>query len=120
MEDPETGADLGQAGAFSWHDQVPEELSVSFSKASEHGVYDQIGGGHYYWDETERLFWSWDTPNAIRKKLAACGAVEERKLGGIFTWGLGEDAPKFDHLRAANAAVAALSASRSYEERSEL
>jgi GH18 family chitinase len=120
MEDPGTGADLGQAGAFSWHDQVPEELSESFTKALEHGVYDKIGGGHYFWDEAERLFWSWDTPNAIKRKLAASGAVEERKLGGVFAWGLGEDAPKFNHLRAANAAVAALSASRSYEERSEL
>jgi hypothetical protein len=25
MEDPETGADLGQAGGFSWHDSVPTE-----------------------------------------------------------------------------------------------
>jgi GH18 family chitinase len=119
MEDPGTGTDLGQAGAFSWHDQVPEELSGSFTKALEHGTYDQDGGGHYFWDEAERLFWSWDSPNAIKKKLA-CGAVEKRKLGGVFAWGLGEDAPKFDHLRAANAAVAAMSASRSYQERSEL
>jgi GH18 family chitinase len=50
MEDPTTGADLGKAGAFSWHDGVPEELSRSFHKAMKHGVYDREGGGHYYWE----------------------------------------------------------------------
>jgi GH18 family chitinase len=120
MEDPETGADLGQAGAFSWHDQIPDELSRSFAKALAHGAYDKKGGGHCFWDEAERLFWSWDTPDAIRRKLAPGSVLEEKKLGGVFAWGLGEDAPKFDHLRAANAALGVLSASRSNKDRSEL
>jgi GH18 family chitinase len=100
MEDPETGADLGKAGAFSWHDEVPAELADSFRKALVDGVYDEDRGGHYYWDPDERLFWSWDTPDAIRKKMPAI--IKGRKLGGVFAWGLGEDAPKFEHLRAAN------------------
>jgi GH18 family chitinase len=120
MEDPKSGADLGKAGAFSWHDEVPADLSTSFKNALAHGVYDEDGGGHYYWDESERLFWSWETPDAIRKKVSAI--VEGQKLGGVFAWGLGEDAPKFRHLKAANVALKALSIRTQdiYEERSEL
>ena len=32
MEDPLTGADLGESGAFAWHDPVPEELSASYER----------------------------------------------------------------------------------------
>ncbi|KAF1837857.1 42 kDa endochitinase-like protein [Decorospora gaudefroyi] len=103
MEDPATGADLGKAGAFSWHDDVPEELAASFGRAMEDGVYDEVGGGHYYWDAEERLFWSWDTPEAISKKVGS--VVRDKGLGGVFAWGLGEDAPEFAHLRASNEAV---------------
>lgn len=45
MEDPQTGADLGKAGAFSWHDEIPSELKESFGKALEYGIYDEVGGG---------------------------------------------------------------------------
>jgi GH18 family chitinase len=120
MEDAESGADLGKAGAFSWHDEVPANLATSFTKALAHGVYDGEEGGHYYWDEPEQLFWSWETPGSIQKKVSAM--VGGQKLGGVFAWGLGEDAPKFDHLRAANAALKAISTRNHamYEERSEL
>lgn len=109
MEDPQTGADLGQAGAFSWHDRTPSELSKSFEKALKDGEYDDVGGGHWYWDKEERVFWSWDTPDAIRKKLPVI--FGKTKLGGVFAWGLGEDAPKFEHLQASNYALSALSTS---------
>ncbi|KAL5051987.1 hypothetical protein BDW71DRAFT_3235 [Aspergillus fruticulosus] len=98
MEDPDTGADLGQAGAFSWNDAVPEDLAASFAKAMSSGEYDTVGGGYYFWDSEESLFWSWDTADAIRRKFPAI--VEEKKLGGVFAWGLGEDAPDFAHLKA--------------------
>ena len=103
LEDPTTGADLGRAAAFSWHDEVPSELVSSFDRALANGVYDSEGGGHYYFDAGEDLFWSWDTPDAIRKKFPAI--VDERGLGGVFAWGLGEDAPVFDHLKASNEGV---------------
>lgn len=101
MEDPVTGADLGQAGAFSWHDEVPSDLKESFEKALKDGVYDQVGGGQYYWDETENLYWSWDTPQAISLKFPII--VKEKGLGGVFAWGLGEDAPDWEHLKATTA-----------------
>ncbi|MCJ1397231.1 hypothetical protein MMC11_000423 [Xylographa trunciseda] len=103
MEDPTTGADLGKAGAFSWHDAVPEELSASYFRAMEHGQYDYEAGGHYYWDSEENLWWSWDTPEAIARKFPA--VVAGKRLGGVFAWGLGEDADAFAHLKAVTAGV---------------
>lgn len=103
MEDPATGADLGKAGAFSWYDPVPEELSASYERAMEQGVYDEVGGGHYYWDAEENLFWTWDTPEAIERKVQVI--MKDKGLGGVFAWGLGEDAPAFEHLKASNEAV---------------
>lgn len=116
MEDPKTGADLGQGGGFSWHDDVPSDVMKSFVKASKHGIYDKVGGGYYYWDEEEERFWTWDTASAIKKKLPLI--VGERKLGGVFAWGLGEDAPQFEHLKATTRALKDLSVAG--EERSEL
>ncbi|MCJ1285110.1 hypothetical protein MMC26_004448 [Xylographa opegraphella] len=106
MEDPETGADLGKSGAFSWHDAVPEELSLSYRKAMKNGRYDEKAGGHYYWDSTENLWWSWDTPKAIARKFPAI--VEDKGLGGVFAWALGEDADTFAHLKAVTAGVEGL------------
>ena len=96
MEDPVTGADVGQAGAFSWHDHVPAEVSASFQRAMAHGEYDNDGRGHYYWDSEEYIWWSWDTPDAIAKKFPAI--LKNKNLGGAFAWGLGEDADDFTHF----------------------
>ncbi|TGJ85141.1 hypothetical protein E0Z10_g3666 [Xylaria hypoxylon] len=103
MEDPETGADLGKTGGFSWHDDVPEDVRGSFEKALREGRYDEQGGGYWYWDEDQALWWTFDTPEAIAKKFPLI--VEEMKLGGVFAWGLGEDAPDFAHLKAFNTGV---------------
>ena len=103
MEDPDTGGDLGQAGAFSWHDRVPEDVKKSFTKALEHGEYDSKGGGHFYWDGDEDRFWSWDTPDVIVRKVPQI--IKRKRLGGAFAWALGEDADEFKHLKALNAAL---------------
>ncbi|KAI0881384.1 glycoside hydrolase family 18 protein [Annulohypoxylon maeteangense] len=108
MEDPVTGADLGRAGSFSWRDEVPQNVKASFNKAMTQGHYDEVGGGYYYWDEQEAIWWTFDTPVAIAKKFPLI--VEKEKLGGVFAWGLGEDAPRWDHLKALNAGVKSLSA----------
>lgn len=110
MEDPDTGSDLGKTGGFSWHDAVPEEVRTSFAKALEDGKYDTGLGGYYYFDEDEDLWWTFDTPAAILNKFPSI--VEPRNLGGVFAWGLGEDAPKFHHLRALNQGVRQFSAGR--------
>ncbi|KAK7914040.1 glycoside hydrolase [Apiospora marii] len=103
MEDPDTGADLGRTGGFSYHDAVPAEVADSFRKALSEGAYDEVGGGYYYLDddtgmEDDDLFWTFDTPDAIAKKFPL--VVEQKGLGGVFAWGLGEDAPEFAHLKA--------------------
>lgn len=103
LEDPQTGADLGLSGSFSWHDQVPSELVDSFDRAMQEGIYDLEGGGHYFWDEEQTIFWTWDTPEAIHQKFPLI--VDDLDLGGVFAWGLGEDAPDFKHLRALTAAL---------------
>ncbi|KAL6876912.1 glycoside hydrolase family 18 protein [Trichoderma novae-zelandiae] len=97
MEDATDGADLGKTGAFSWHDEVPVELVDSFTRAQAHGFYDE-DGSYGYWDADEKRWWSYDTPKAIEAKLPRL--VGELGLGGVFAWGLGEDAPLFKHLRA--------------------
>ncbi|CAA9964985.1 Glycoside hydrolase family 18 protein [Pyrenophora teres f. maculata] len=98
LEDPVTGADMGRTGGFSWHDKVPEDVALSLRKALANGTYDAEGGGYYYWDRDEDRWWTFDTPEAIKLKFPA--VVEKRWLGGVFAWGLGEDAPQFRHLKA--------------------
>lgn len=99
LEDPDTGADLGRAGGFSYHDAVPgDPVGASYARAMAYGSYDDEGGGHYYWDPEENLWWSWDTPYAIARKFPRI--MEEKGLGGAFAWGLGEDAEKWVHFRA--------------------
>lgn len=94
MEDPTTGFDLGQAGAFAWSDDIPSELEDSFSKALAYSVYDDTQGGVYYWDYEENIWWTWDTPAAIANKFPLI--VEKKELGGVFAWGLGEDSGKWE------------------------
>jgi len=99
MEDPKTGNDLGKCGSFSWHDKVPKDLEKSFHTALDNRVWDN--DGNYYWDAEEKIFWSWDTPASMAEKFPII--VKSRKLGGIFAWGLGEDADAFLHLKTLNA-----------------
>jgi GH18 family chitinase len=98
LEDPETGADLGGAGGFSWDDDVPGGVEGSWGKALGNGRWDGVGGGWYFWDGVERLWWTWDTESVIGKKFP--GVLEEKGLGGVFAWGLGEDGPSWERLKA--------------------
>jgi GH18 family chitinase len=75
-------------------------VAESFAKALDNGVYDDEQGGYYYWDAIEDLWWTFDTPDAIKRKFPLI--LGKRRLGGVFAWGLGEDAPLFNHLEALN------------------
>lgn len=103
LEDPTTGGDLGRAGAFSWHDEVPGEMKGSFERAILHREYDEGEGATYYYDSEEAIWWTFDDPNSIRRKVEQLN----RELGvrGTFAWGLGEDAPDFTRLGALVGAV---------------
>ncbi|KAL2268190.1 hypothetical protein VTJ83DRAFT_3036 [Remersonia thermophila] len=103
LEDLVTGTDLGNSGAFAWSDGVPETLGGSFTRAQSHsyGKYDKKGGGWYYWDgenELRCIWWTFDTPDAIKAKFPLI--VGPRDLGGVFAWGIGEDAPHYEHFAA--------------------
>ncbi|CAI4214510.1 unnamed protein product [Parascedosporium putredinis] len=114
LEDPDTGTDLGRAGAFSYHDPVPAELRKSYGRALAQGRYD--GDGFSYWDAQEGRFWSFDTPEAIRPKFDVL--VRDMHLGGVFAWGLGEDADEFEHFKVVHKEVGMLC--RESEGKSEL
>lgn len=100
LEDPETGADLGNAGAFSWHDRVPEELEASFQRATESALYDAGEGATYYHDREASIWWTFDqgTNGDIARKLTTLRG--EMNLAGVFAWGLGEDGMSFRRLSA--------------------
>lgn len=97
LEDPKTGADLGKTAGFSWHDTVPADLEKSFAKAQTHGQYFK-DGSYGYWDAEEKRWWTYDTPKSIKHKFR--NIIRPNRLGGVFAWGLGEDAPAFEHLKA--------------------
>ncbi|KAK3346199.1 glycoside hydrolase family 18 protein [Lasiosphaeria hispida] len=113
LEDPQNGADLGRGGGFSWHDGIPENVAESFSKALSQGVYDDREGGYYYLDTKEDIWWTFDTSEAVKQKFPLI--VEKRRLGGVFAWGLGEDAPAFQHLAALNEGLVEYSSGRKDE-----
>lgn len=98
LEDPITGADLGRAGAFSWHDRVPEELEASFHRALQSAEHDLEEGGTGFWDAEEGLWWTFDTGSNSDIEYKALVLMEEFGLAGVFAYGLGEDAPDFKHL----------------------
>ena len=98
LEYPTNGSDTGNSGAFAWSDPVPPAVAPSYARAIAQGTYDPVGGGQYFWDAAENIFWTWDTPDAIAKKFPTIMGKEQ--MCGVFAWGLGEDAPKYEHLSA--------------------
>lgn len=73
-------------------------ITDSWRKAQKDGKADAKGGGQYYFDSENNLFWTWDTPEFIARKFKEI--VAEKKLGGVMAWSLGEDTYKFEHLQA--------------------
>ncbi|KLO92308.1 extracellular chitinase [Fusarium fujikuroi] len=96
LEDPETGADLGKTGGFSWHDEIPQDVSTSFERAKTAGTYDK-DESYFYWDAKEWRWWTFDTKKSIQTKFSH--VVPELGVGGVFAWGIGEDAPSFEHFQ---------------------
>lgn len=98
LEDPVTGADLGRAGGFSFHDQVPSELKDSFDRALRMAALDIQEGATYFWDAEEGIFWTFDIGSNGDIEYKVRVLMWELGLGGVFAYGLGEDAPEFMHL----------------------
>jgi len=73
------------------------DVAASWQLAAKHGVTDEVAGGQYYFDATNRLFWTWDTPELITRKFD--NIVRNYKLGGVMAWSLGEDSADWSHVR---------------------
>ncbi|KAI4932272.1 uncharacterized protein J4E92_004172 [Alternaria infectoria] len=73
------------------------DVAASWQLAAKDGITDEVSGGQYYFDATNRLFWTWDTPELITRKFD--NIVRKYKLGGIMAWSLGEDSADWSHIR---------------------
>lgn len=106
MENPDTGVDLRQSGAFAWADQIPDkpaELSESWQAAKEQPKQDPNDGSYYYWDQATDIWWTFDTAKAVTNKFKT--VLKEKNLGGVFAWELGGDGPDFSRWEALNKGV---------------
>ena len=108
MEDPETGKDLGQAGAFAWADEPPSTLRNSWQAAQTQGNYDPNDGSCYYWDQKLDIWWTFDTADAVSNKFKTI--LKEFSLGGVFAWELGSDGYDFNRWKALNKGVERINA----------
>ncbi|KAF2854013.1 carbohydrate-binding module family 18 protein [Plenodomus tracheiphilus IPT5] len=73
------------------------DVAGSWQLAAKNGVTDEAEGGQYYFDNTNKLFWTWDTPELISSKFQ--NIVQKYKLGGVMAWSLGEDSYDWSHIR---------------------
>ena len=78
-------------------------VADSFKSALANGSYDEVEGGHWYIDQPNHIFWTWDTPEEIHKKYT--DIVVSRQLGGVMAWSLAEDSYGWDRLRALQAVM---------------
>lgn len=73
------------------------DVKASFKKALANGKTDVEAGAQWYWDASERLFWTWDTAELISQKIAK---LKCHGVGGFMAWSLGEDGYDWSHLKA--------------------
>ncbi|KAL5049930.1 hypothetical protein BDW71DRAFT_216818 [Aspergillus fruticulosus] len=79
-------------------------IQESWRRARAEGKTDEEGGGQYYMDTQNNLFWTWDTPALMARKFT--DIVDVEKLGGVMAWSLGEDTYNFEHLKTMQEGVA--------------
>lgn len=73
------------------------DVSGSWQKALVNGVTDNDLGGQYYFDPEQKLFWTWDTPALITRKMNE--VYGSYGLGGVMAWSLGEDSFDWSHVK---------------------
>ncbi|KAL7626347.1 hypothetical protein AAE478_003119 [Parahypoxylon ruwenzoriense] len=81
------------------------DVAASFAAALAGGRLDACEGAMWYWDAGARLFWTWDTAELMRRKIAEI--VRPLGLGGVMAWSLGEDTADWSHVRAVTRALGA-------------
>ncbi|KAI1460573.1 glycoside hydrolase family 18 protein [Annulohypoxylon moriforme] len=72
------------------------DITTAFPKALKNGVLDEEQGGMWYWDPENRLFWTWDTVDLMKRKFQ--DIVGPMGLGGVMAWSLGEDSADWSHV----------------------
>ncbi|KAI1002643.1 hypothetical protein K3495_g5558 [Podosphaera aphanis] len=82
------------------------DLKTMFQTAMRNGLTDETTGGHYYFDQANNRFWTWETPELISRKFTEI--VAARNLGGVMGWGLGLDSHDFSHIIALQKGVAGI------------
>jgi chitinase len=73
-----------------------KDIAGSWHQAASNSVCDDEFGGQYYFDDANKLFWTWDTPELITRKFD--DIVAKYKLGGVMAWALGEDGYDYSHI----------------------
>lgn len=69
-----------------------------FKGALAKGKLDAAAGGEWYWDQTNDVFWSWETPALIIRKYK--DIVLNKGLAGTFAWSYGEDSYNYELIAA--------------------
>jgi len=56
-----------------------------------------VAGSEYFYDREGDIFWTWDTPDLIRRKFDEI--VAARGLGGVMAWSLAEDSYDWSRVK---------------------
>ncbi|KAF4963544.1 hypothetical protein FSARC_8449 [Fusarium sarcochroum] len=103
-----TSAHCGSSCQFSYGKCDGVDISSSFHKALKNGYTDRKNGGQWYWDLETRVFWSWDTPELILKKISFL--ADTRGVTSVMAWALALDSNDWSHLDAMQRGFAAVNA----------
>ncbi|KAF4969895.1 hypothetical protein FSARC_2952 [Fusarium sarcochroum] len=103
-----TSAHCGNGCQFSYGKCDGVNISRSFHKALKDGYTDKKNGGQWYWDPETRVFWSWDTPELILKKISFL--ADTRGVTSVMAWALALDSNDWNRLDAMQRGFAAANA----------
>ncbi|RBR09928.1 uncharacterized protein FIESC28_09674 [Fusarium coffeatum] len=84
------------------------DVLKSFRKAVENGQTDDEKSAQWYWDAQTEIFWSWDTPDLIQKKIRLL--AETRGIKSVMAWSLAQDSHDWSHLKAMQTVFVAVNA----------
>ncbi|KAJ6779939.1 hypothetical protein PWT90_05360 [Aphanocladium album] len=97
------GGDTGKSGAVTFE---KENYSGAFLNAMNNGKADNEKGGQWYWDASAKVYWTWDTPEFIAKKMT--DIVKAKGLGGVMAWSLAQDSHDWSHIKALQSGIKSL------------
>ncbi|KAJ0130805.1 hypothetical protein HZ326_26099 [Fusarium oxysporum f. sp. albedinis] len=93
-----TPAHCGTGCHFAYGKCDGIDILSSFHKALRNGYTDVEKGAQWYWDAETRLFWSWETPELIKKMILSLANTHGIK--SVMAWTLTQDSNDWSHLNA--------------------